>query len=104
MSVNVRSYAKYIIYVLGAICLLVIIAFNFILYPIKYKNEITIYSNKFGVERALVASVIAAESSFNTQAKSSKGAIGLMQIMPTTAKWLCGLSGDDYNQNRLFEA
>ena len=46
-----------------------------------------------GVDYALVKSVVAAESGFNTQAQSSAGAVGLMQIMPATARDL-GLQSD----------
>lgn len=38
------------------------------------------------VEPALVIAVAAAESAFNTQAVSRKGALGLMQVMPATAE------------------
>lgn len=42
-------------------------------------------AKRHGVELALVKAVITAESAYNAHAVSSAGAIGLMQLMPTTA-------------------
>jgi soluble lytic murein transglycosylase-like protein len=43
-------------------------------------------AKKHGVPAAFVKSIVAAESNFNCAAISSKGAIGLMQLMPDTAR------------------
>jgi len=52
----------------------------------KYQASITKYSQKYGVSHALIKAIITAESCFNARAVSPKGAQGLMQLMPPTAK------------------
>jgi soluble lytic murein transglycosylase-like protein len=46
---------------------------------------VTSASNRYGIDRDLVLSLIHAESAFNPNAVSPKGALGLMQLMPQTA-------------------
>lgn len=58
------------------------------LFPIKYENEISTACESYNVDPALVAAVINTESGFDKNAISSKGAVGLMQIMPSTAQYL----------------
>lgn len=50
------------------------------------RKAITDISNKYDVDPELVEALVAVESGFNTHAISLKGARGLMQLMPTTAK------------------
>ena len=73
----------------------------YFLYPIKYKDEIKKYSSEYRIESELVASLINAESGFDENAISSKGAIGLMQIMPSTAEWVASLIGVEYKDEYL---
>jgi len=60
----------------------------FFIFPLKHKSEIRSAARTHGVDPVLVASVIRAESGFKKDALSSKGAIGLMQIMPTTGEFI----------------
>lgn len=55
-------------------------------------------ADKYGLPRRLVRSVMAAESAFQIDAVSPKGAIGLMQLMPETAQ-LLGADPHDPAQN-----
>lgn len=58
------------------------------LYINDYAKTIDDASNKYGVESSLIKAVIRAESAFDHKATSSKGAQGLMQLMPYTADYL----------------
>ncbi len=46
------------------------------------------YAFMFNLEEALLRAVIRAESNYNPSAVSSKGAIGFMQLIPDTARYL----------------
>ncbi|CAM3488499.1 MULTISPECIES: lytic transglycosylase domain-containing protein [Brevibacillus] len=58
------------------------------MYPIKYRLEIMDAARQYSVDPHLILAVIRSESSFQSDRVSKKGAVGLMQIMPDTAKWI----------------
>jgi soluble lytic murein transglycosylase-like protein len=65
----------------------------------RYDPLIEKYASVYKLDPSLVRSVIAAESGFNEKAVSSKGARGLMQLMPATASRLGVENSFDPEQN-----
>lgn len=74
-----------------------------VLYPLKFKQEIETASYVNHVEPELLASLINEESSFDNLSESRAGAIGLMQLMPTTAQWLADKMQIDFSIAKLYE-
>jgi soluble lytic murein transglycosylase len=57
-------------------------------YPSPYRKLMTNYTRQWDIDEAWVYGLIRQESRFVTQARSGVGASGLMQVMPSTAKWI----------------
>ena len=57
-------------------------------YPLVYQDTINKYSIKYSQNPYLMLALIREESTFNRYAKSSVGASGLMQLMPSTASYV----------------
>jgi len=78
-------------------------AFNAYFYPMTYKEEIQFFSREYGVKSALVASVANVESSFDEEAISNKGAVGVMQLIPSTAQWIANKIGVEFSNEKLLQ-
>ena len=74
-----------------------------IIYPKNYKEVVSIYAEKYGVDENLVFAVIKAESNFDENAVSHREAIGLMQVMEGTAKDVAKKYGIEIDSNRAKE-
>lgn len=57
-------------------------------YPISYRQHVTEAAELFGTDPYLILSVMKVESGFAPAATSRRGAIGLMQVMPDTGRWI----------------
>jgi soluble lytic murein transglycosylase len=55
-------------------------------YPLRYPEFVRVHAQRHNLDPALLAAVIYQESKFSAGAKSSSGAIGLMQLTPETAR------------------
>lgn len=70
------------------------------LYPLRYENFITEYSNEYNLDKYLVMGVIKAESNYVHDAHSGK-ASGLMQITDDTGQWIAAKMGITLKENDL---
>ena len=57
-------------------------------YPAPYIDYVERFSRRWHISSALVLSVMREESAFDRNALSRVGACGLMQLMPSTARWI----------------
>ena len=73
------------------------------IYPLKYTEYVEKYSKEYEVNKYLVYAIIKAESNFNQNAKSNRNAIGLMQIMETTAIEIAQKMEMEVSEKELFE-
>ena len=55
-------------------------------YPLRYEQIVRGHARNYDLDPALLAAVIYQESKFKADARSHSGAIGLMQLLPDTAK------------------
>lgn len=69
-------------------------------YPRPYRDIVA----KEELPLSLVYAVIRAESGFREDAKSRAGAVGLMQLKPATAEFICEKEGIDFFSDKLSSA
>jgi peptidoglycan lytic transglycosylase len=62
-------------------------------YPLRYSAIVRGHAANYHLDPALLAAVIETESKFNANARSSAGAVGLMQLTPSTAKGIAEYTG-----------
>jgi soluble lytic murein transglycosylase len=62
-------------------------------HPFRYQQIVLGHAHNYRLDPALLASVIYQESKFRADARSDRGAIGLMQLLPATAKGIAERTG-----------
>ncbi len=62
-------------------------------YPLDYADLISRSASQNRLDPALVSAVIFEESGFRSASRSEAGAVGLMQLMPSTATWIAAKTG-----------
>jgi soluble lytic murein transglycosylase len=64
-------------------------------YQLEYEQILRAHAGNYDLDPALLAAVVYAESRFDPNAESAAGAIGLMQLLPETAKGIALRTGGD---------
>jgi soluble lytic murein transglycosylase len=62
-------------------------------YPLKYEQIVRGHARNYRLDPDLLAAVIYQESKFRARARSSSGAVGLMQLLPSTAEGIAVHTG-----------
>ena len=74
-----------------------------IVYPMEYREIVEKVSAEEGIAEHVLYAVIYTESSFDAEAVSKVGAVGLMQLLPSTAEWLTEREGAEYTEEMLTD-
>lgn len=73
-------------------------------YPLRYTEIVNGHAHHYKLDPALLAAVIYQESRFRADARSSSGAIGLMQLLPSTARGIAlRTGGNRFVVNDLYD-
>lgn len=62
-------------------------------YPLRYEQIVVGHAENYRLEPQLLAAVIYQESKFDANAESSSGAVGLMQLLPSTGQGIADRTG-----------
>lgn len=98
-----KSPFKLSLLIVAPITLIIGVIFSlYVFYPKKYDSEASSCAAVNLLDESLIYAVIKAESGFDEKRVSKKGAVGLMQLMPSTAKYVAEkyfneAPGDLYN-------
>ena len=72
-------------------------------YKLEYTEYVRKYANEYNVDEYLIYAIIKAESNFEPNAESHRGAKGLMQLMYSTAEDISKRIGIELNEDNILE-
>ena len=72
-------------------------------FPMPFRQEVVAQASEIGLDPAYVYGLIRQESRFITDARSTVGASGLMQLMPATARWTAKKIGFRYTHDLIAD-
>lgn len=73
-------------------------------YPTPYEEIVRAAGEKYDLDPYLIYAVIKVESKFDEKIQSPKGARGLMQVMPETARWISQeLKYENFHNDMIYE-
>ncbi len=73
-------------------------------FPVLYQSEVAEAATEHSIEPAWILGVMRRESAYIQDVQSPAGAVGLMQLMPRTAKYVAELQGQENWQGDLTDA
>lgn len=79
------------------------LALCFLIFASSFRRPYRKTVQEYAKFPSLAFSVMKAESGFSEKAVSGAGAIGLMQLMPSTAKFVCEQNNITFDEKRLTE-
>lgn len=106
MKRYIKKRLKYIFLFAVIIIMAIFILDNaaMLIYPVKYRDLVQHYSERYDLDPYLVLAIIKVESNFKPKAVSPKKARGLMQISEKTGRWGAEkLQLTDYVSEELFD-
>lgn len=103
-----KIFAKVLIFLLIVLIIMVGIVYASVYFTLNRNHEqfiplIEKYSKEVGLDEELVAAIIKVESGFNPKAKSNMDAVGLMQLLPDTAKWMAEKLEIEFSEEDLLD-
>ena len=107
MNKSRGTLKKFIVrfFILCILCVIIrYIVLPTVMFPVKYKVQVYESARHYDIDPLLIFSIIKAESKFNPNAISNRGAKGLMQIMDQTGEWAATeLKQSDFTTDQLFD-